>query len=65
MTIAPPSPHVMTLFPAKLKIAKSPKVPTFCFFTLAPNDSAASSTSGIFFLFVISFISFILHGNPA
>ena len=65
VTIAPPSPEVRTLFPAKLKIPNSPNVPTFCLLTLEPIDSAASSIKLILFSYEIFLISLILHGNPA
>ena len=47
MTIAPPSPVVMTLVPQKLKIAESDNEPTFFPLIVEPNPSAASSIKGI------------------
>ena len=50
---APPSPAVSILFPAKLRIDASPKVPVFLLFIEEPIDSAQSSINLILFFFAI------------
>ena len=52
--MAPPSPVVISLFAKKEKVAASPKVPANFFPTLAPIDSAQSSTiNNLYFMEVV------------
>ena len=59
VTIAPPPPDVKILLPLNEKTPASPILPVGLFLYSLPNDSAASSTIGIFQESQISFYSSI------